>query len=53
MLNLGARNDAKPILSMLKEEVIVQDGSSELPALHPYAAGALARPNLIGAPARA
>ena len=30
---------------MLKEEVIAQDGSPELPALHPHPAGARARPN--------
>jgi hypothetical protein len=31
MLNLGARNNAKRLLSMLKEEVIAQNGSPELP----------------------
>jgi hypothetical protein len=36
---------------MLKEEVIAQDGSPELPALHPHQAGALAHPNVMSAPA--
>ena len=35
---------------MLKEEVIAQDGSPELPALHPHTAGARARPNFMRAP---
>lgn len=50
MLNLGARNGAEPTLSMLNEEVIAQDGSPELPALHPHTAGALARPFTRGRP---
>ena len=37
-------------LSMLKEEVIAQDGSSELPSLHPHTAGARARPNFVRSP---
>ena len=35
---------------MLKEEVIAQDGSAELPALHPHTAGSRARPNFVKPP---
>ena len=40
-------------LSMLKEEVLAQDGSPELPALDPHLAGADGAPAFTKAPAGA